>query len=262
MFSELKSKIFKLLKEDEEFRYAVAGLLGLEELLKRMDENSEAIRALQEQVKSLQGQVEALQRQVVENTEAIRSLQKQVEEHSRVIRSLQEQVVALQGQVKSLQEQVKSLQEQVVEHSKAIRALQGELAEHSRSLEKLTRSIQALGARWGLLAEEAFRSGMRGLVERYFGGRVSRWVRYDEEGFVFGRPCVVEADLVVRDGEHILVEVKSSVSRADVFELWRVGRLYEKMCGVKPRLAVVSPFVEDKAREAAEELGIDVYTGL
>jgi len=220
MFSELKSKIFKLLKEDEEFRYAVAGLLGLEELLKRMDENSEAIRALQEQVKSLQGQVEALQGQV------------------------------------------KSLQEQVVEHSKAIRALQGEVAEHSRSLEKLTRSIQALGARWGLLAEEAFRSGMRGLVERYFGGRVSRWVRYDEEGFVFGRPCVVEADLVVRDGEHILVEVKSSVSRADVFELWRVGRLYEKMCGVKPRLAVVSPFVEDKAREAAEELGIDVYTGL
>ena len=241
MFSELKSKIFKLLKEDEEFRYAVAGLLGLEELLKRMDENSEAIRALQEQVKSLQGQVVALQRQVVENTEAIRSLQ--------------EQVVALQGQVKSLQEQV-------VEHSKAIRALQGEVAERSRSLEKLTRSIQALGARWGLLAEEAFRSGMRGLVERYFGGRVSRWVRYDEEGFVLGRPCVVEADLVVRDGEHILVEVKSSVSRADVFELWRVGRLYEKMCGVKPRLAAVSPFVEDKAREAAEELGIDVYTGL
>jgi hypothetical protein len=29
---ELKSRILKLLKEDEEFRYAIAGLLGIEEM--------------------------------------------------------------------------------------------------------------------------------------------------------------------------------------------------------------------------------------
>jgi len=33
----LKKKIFKILKEDEEFRYAVAGLIGMEEILKRLD---------------------------------------------------------------------------------------------------------------------------------------------------------------------------------------------------------------------------------
>ncbi|MEM4474505.1 MAG: hypothetical protein QXY75_05970 [Candidatus Bathyarchaeia archaeon] len=37
--SELKSKIFALLREDVEFRYAVAGLLGLEEILRRLDRN-------------------------------------------------------------------------------------------------------------------------------------------------------------------------------------------------------------------------------
>jgi hypothetical protein len=31
--SELKTKIFALLREDEESRYAVAGMLGLEEIL-------------------------------------------------------------------------------------------------------------------------------------------------------------------------------------------------------------------------------------
>jgi hypothetical protein len=31
--------MLKMLKEDEEFRYAVAGLLGLEEILKRLDRN-------------------------------------------------------------------------------------------------------------------------------------------------------------------------------------------------------------------------------
>jgi len=33
----LKSEILRLLKEDEELRYTVAGLIGLEEILKRLD---------------------------------------------------------------------------------------------------------------------------------------------------------------------------------------------------------------------------------
>jgi len=33
----LKSRILRMLKEDEEFRYAVAELIGLEEILKRLD---------------------------------------------------------------------------------------------------------------------------------------------------------------------------------------------------------------------------------
>ncbi len=33
----LKKKIFKILKEDEEFRYAVAGFIGIEEILKRLN---------------------------------------------------------------------------------------------------------------------------------------------------------------------------------------------------------------------------------
>jgi len=35
--SQLKAAFLKLLKEDEEFRYAVAGLIGMEEILRRLD---------------------------------------------------------------------------------------------------------------------------------------------------------------------------------------------------------------------------------
>ncbi|MEM0038126.1 MAG: DUF3782 domain-containing protein, partial [Zestosphaera sp.] len=135
------------------------------------------------------------------------------------------------------------------------------LGEHSKRIEELTLSIQALGARWGLLTEESFRSGMRGIVEEYFGGKVEKWVYRDAEGFVFGHPSIVEVDLVIKDGVHILVEVKSSVSKADVFELWRVGQLYERIEGVKPSLVIVSPYVEKVAEEAAAELGIHIHTG-
>jgi predicted nucleic acid-binding Zn-ribbon protein len=40
--------MLKLLKEDEEFRYAVAGLLGLEEILKRLDRNEQELVRLRE----------------------------------------------------------------------------------------------------------------------------------------------------------------------------------------------------------------------
>jgi len=145
---------------------------------------------------------------------------------------------------------------------KSIRSLQEQVAEHSKRIEELTRSIQALGARWGLLAEESFRNGMKGLVEKHFGGRVERWTYFDEEGFVFGYPSLVEADLLVKDREHMLVEVKSSISKADVSKLWKIGQFYEKLRSVKPKLVIVSPYIEDKAREAAKKLGIETYTTL
>jgi hypothetical protein len=44
----------------------------------------------------------------------------------------------------------------------------------------------------------------------------------------------VGVDIVVRDRRHILVEVRSGVSRADVAELYRLGRLYERIHGVGP----------------------------
>ncbi|MEM3489786.1 MAG: hypothetical protein QXO75_09080, partial [Nitrososphaerota archaeon] len=46
--SRLKKQILTLLKEDEEFRYAVAGLIGIEEILKRLDKHSEELTKLRE----------------------------------------------------------------------------------------------------------------------------------------------------------------------------------------------------------------------
>ena len=47
---DLRKELLRLLKEDEEFRLAVTGLLGIDEILK-------AIKSLQEQMVKLQEQV-------------------------------------------------------------------------------------------------------------------------------------------------------------------------------------------------------------
>ncbi|MEM0444264.1 MAG: hypothetical protein QXJ73_08955 [Candidatus Caldarchaeum sp.] len=48
----IKKTVFKLLKEDEEFRYAVAGLLGLEEILKRLDRHEAELAIIREETNS------------------------------------------------------------------------------------------------------------------------------------------------------------------------------------------------------------------
>jgi hypothetical protein len=131
----------------------------------------------------------------------------------------------------------------------------------NRRLDSFERRLIALGARWGVESEEAFREAMRGILEEILGtAEVGKWVYFDEGGEVFGRPARVEVDLLVRDDAHILVELKASASEGDVAKLWRVGNLYAKVTGVKPRLVLVSPFVEERALELAKELGVEVYT--
>ena len=215
---KLKAEMLKLLREDEEFRYAVAGLIGLDEILKRLDRHEAEIVKLREDM-------------------------------NRGFKRHDEELARLREDMKKLREDMNRGFERFGEELVRLR-------------EDMNRQISALGARWGLLAEESFRSGVKGLVEEYFGGRVERWAHYDEDGVVFGYPSVVEADLIIKDREHILVEIKSSVSRADVFELWRIGQLYERLRSVKPKLAIVSPYVEDGAKEVAEKLGIEVYTAI
>ena len=246
MFADFKSKILKLLEEDEEFRYAVAGLLGLSEILKRLDSLVEEqtkiwmeIRGLREEQTKMWGEIG----KVWEELRALREdMVKGFERHDRILEKHSEELTKLREEQTKMWGEIKTLREDMNEGFRLLR-----------------RHIDALGARWGLLAEKAFREGLRGLVEKVFGGRVERWSHYDEEGFVFGHPSIVEADLIVRDRKHILVEVKSSVSRGDIYELWRIGKLYEKVRGVKPKLAIVSPYIDATAKKMAERLGIEIY---
>jgi len=186
--AELKSRILKLLKEDEEFRYAVAGLIGLDEVLKRLDRHGEELVKLREDMNKLREDM-------------------------------------------------------------------------MRGFELLNRHISALGARWGLMAEEAFREGLRGVLEKELGFKVERWRAYDEMGKVFGYPSEVEVDIAIKEGKPILIEVSSHMRASDVYQFKRKAELYVEKTGEKPeRLIVVTPYAEEKAIEASKRLGVEMYT--
>nr|VFJ70122.1 MAG: hypothetical protein BECKFW1821C_GA0114237_102120 [Candidatus Kentron sp. FW] len=126
---------------------------------------------------------------------------------------------------------------------------------------KLDRSIGALGARWGLQAESAFRDAMAAILVESFGVEVVNVNEFDDAGEVFfGRPDQVELDVIIKNGLLIICELKSSVSKSDMYTFERKVRFYEKRHQRKAsRMIVVSPMIDDRARPVGERLGIEMY---
>ena len=212
MEAELKHRLLKLLKEDEEFRYAVAGLIGLGEVLKRLEEHDRKFNEI----------LERLDRHEAELAKLREDMNRGFERYDRELARLREEM--------------------------------------NRGFELLRRHIDALGARWGLLAEETFREGLKGIV-RELGLKVERWVAYDKEGLVYGHPSTIEVDMAIKDGQLILVEISSHVRPSDLAAFKRKADFYARETGRKPdRLVMITPFAEEEALRMAEEMGITIYT--
>jgi DNA repair exonuclease SbcCD ATPase subunit len=65
-FSELKARIFTLLREDKEFRYAVAGMLGLEEILSRLEKHDERFEEILQRLDRHEAELVKLREDMVE----------------------------------------------------------------------------------------------------------------------------------------------------------------------------------------------------
>jgi hypothetical protein len=132
-----------------------------------------------------------------------------------------------------------------------------EVARLRRTIET---QIGELGARWGMQEEEAFRNGMKTILEEV-GFRAERYLVYDTEGEVFWRPDQVELDVVVQDGKVIVIEIKSSLDRDQVHLFSRKAAFYARKTGRQvARRVIITLFTEKGARALAEELGVEICT--
>ncbi|MBM3238527.1 DUF3782 domain-containing protein [Candidatus Poribacteria bacterium] len=181
---------------------------------------------------------------------------------ARILSKLEENSQILEEHSQILQEHSRILQE----HSETLKRF-GQildkhtktLDEHTKSINKFDRTLSAVGARWGISSEESFRGAMRGVLED-LGYQVRKWRIRDEDGRVYGHPTMVEADILIVNGQCILMEIKSSVSTGDVGAFARISQLYEAKEGTKPRLVMVSLFINARAQVLGEQMGMELYT--
>ena len=144
------------------------------------------------------------------------------------------------------------------ENQKVINQMLQEIQGLSR---KHDSTIGALGARWGLHTEQSFRSALKAILEDSFAVEVQNVTEFDEAGYVFGHPDQVELDIIIKDGLLIICEIKSSMSRSDVYTFGRKVEFYEQEHKQKAtRKLVISPMVDEYAQRVAKKLGIEVYS--
>ncbi|MCK4390108.1 MAG: DUF3782 domain-containing protein [Desulfobacterales bacterium] len=143
------------------------------------------------------------------------------------------------------------------ENQKVINEILIEIKAHDRRFDS---TIGALGARWGLRSERAFRDGLKAILEKSFGVKVERYEDYDHDGLVFGRPDQVELDVIIHNETLILCEIKSSMSKSEMYAFWRKKNFYENKHARKAsRVMVISPMIDHRASAVAKDLDIEVY---
>ena len=135
------------------------------------------------------------------------------------------------------------------------------LEEIKKMNKKHDSTIGALGSRWGLFSEASFRNGLAAILQDSFGVEVLNINDYDPDGLVFGRPDQVEFDVIIKNGLVIVCEIKSSMSKADIYTFSRKVEFYQqKYQRIVNRKIVISPMVDPTALPVAQSLGIEVYS--
>ena len=117
----MRKEILRLLKEDEEFRYMVAGLLGLQEIMEKIKIILEELRSLREE-----------QTRIWEEIKAIRQ----------DMRAMQEEQARLREEQTRIWEEIKALRSDFNEMLTIIKQMNERLMRLERTVEKMTVDIE------------------------------------------------------------------------------------------------------------------------
>jgi hypothetical protein len=194
--------------------------------------------------------------------------QKFEEFKNRVDRILDELQRDREEQSQKWDEQRRLWDEQLQQNQENNRKWEEQRQQNRETLEEIKKmnkkhdsTIGALGSRWGLFSEASFRNGLAAILQDSFGVEVLNINDYDPDGLVFGRPDQVEFDVIIKNGLVIVCEIKSSMSKADIYTFSRKVEFYQqKYQRIVNRKIVISPMVDPTALAVAQSLGIEVYS--
>jgi len=283
MAVRLRRQFLKLLDEDKEFRYTVAGYLGLGEILKRLDSIEENIRKIWEEIRGLREGQERLwegQNRLWEEVKALREGQEKLWEEVKQLREgqnkLWEEVKALREGQEKLWEEVKQLREgqnklwegqnRLWEEVKALREGQEKLWASHRRLENYMRSAfgelrTALGVTYEMHAA-AYLTMM--LYEMGYEKAEVVSKSFVEDGEIVEVDLFNEEPLVV--GEVTLAVKDVGDAEREVEKVMRRVGLVERAFGRRVFMAVLSvanlyPEAADALKSLAARNGIRLILG-
>ena len=142
MLESLKKEFLELLEKDLEFRYTVAGYLGLSEILRRLDKIAE------EQLKLREEQITLREEQVHLRKEQVRLAEEQIKLREEQARLVEEQIQIRKEQARLVEEQIGLRKEQTALREEQIRLTEEQIKlreDFNRMLLRIERIDDRLG---------------------------------------------------------------------------------------------------------------------
>jgi hypothetical protein len=227
------------------------------ELAQAQQRTEAQVRELAQAQQRTEAQVRELAQAQQRTEEQVRELaqaQQRTEEQVRELAQAQQRTEERVGELAQAQQRT---EEQVRELAQAQQRTENEQVLFRRTF---TAQVGGLGARWGLQTEEAFRQGMRTILQE-IGFTTEQFLDYDAAGEVFGHPDQIELDVIVKNGKVMVLEVKSSLDRGNTHLFDRKIGFYERKTGRRvDRKLIVTPYADARAREVAMRLGVEICT--
>ncbi len=232
---EEKLRILKALEEDTEFRYAVAGAIGVLEILRRLDSLLKIVEEHSKRIEELSGVIEGHSKRLEELSRRVEELTKIVELHSR---------------------RLEELGKRVEEHSKRLEELTLVLRDHGVKIDELNRRVSNLEVAVGTLAESTYvRYFYEDLLKELASRgevivRKVRNARVDEE----------DVDLFVETQLRVyVVEVKLRPKHEDVGRVLAKVDVVRKYYPDKEVVGVLAGAIGREVESYAKERGVEVY---
>jgi len=229
MLNKLKDDILRLLKEDEEFRYAVVGLLGLQRL-------EEAIARLTDSNIELKNIVTRLIDTQAKQEDRLTKIEERLEEHDKKFN-------------------------EIIAEIKDLRKVTNEL---SVNVSKLTASMGTIGRRLGKDMEKMVLKIYRDqLMQLGIDPDNAKRFRYiDIEGKYGRKGKEYEFDIVISNNHTDVLEVKTHTEKDDVDWFYEnieaIKELFDKPLR---RKVIVTVHIDEDALIKTDELGINVIYG-
>jgi len=233
---EEKIKILKAIEEDIEFRYAIAGALGILDILRRLD-------AIEKRLEELTKTIEEHNKRLEEHSKRLEELTKTIEEHNK----------RLEEHSKRLEELTKTIEE----HNKR-------LEEHSKRLEELTNVVTMLVKRTSDL-EQTIGGLTEASIARYVYEDLAKDLSHKGEHILKrvrnARLDDVDIDLLIETNRSVyVVEVKVKPRHGDIGILLSKIDLVKKHYIEKEVVGILAGvWIGKEVENYAKEKGIVVY---
>jgi len=212
------------LDEEEEFRYAIAGYIGLSEILKMLEAQDRKFNEILERL----------------------------EKHDKLI----EEVLL---KLKSHDERFEAHDRKFNEILEEIRIIEKEMANLSRRVEV---TIGSMGRRWGRdLEKMVYEIFEEGLIERRIEvERIRKFKYVDADGSITGvKGKTIDVDILATDDRLYIIEVKSRAEMDHVNALIDKARYIENILKHRvDKILIIAVNIDSDALDYARRIGIDV----